>query len=500
MPGRNLQKSSQTRLFLIEDRAGPANKPSYEALARALGLTWDQGAITPIRIPDPSQYGRFVTVDKIKGQQGLPTISLEKRLERDLSALLALVRKGCDFDIQLHAGVCEDPRDFNQGWEKVYVFEAASATSYSTGELGALDADQNVPVNETVPVSGEDYYELKRIQGTEVASTQIVQEVVGVCICDSRQCGECGIPSDGCEKVFAVTKSHGGSPGLPAEVIYTPDGGTTIGETNVTTLLPTYDPTGIACVGTRLVVISAEKIGADYANTADVLNHVETWTSITTGFVAAHGPASIFSLGSTLTWIVGAGGYIYFSSDITGGVVVQSAGTVSVNDLNDVHGVDEMNLICVGAANTVLVTRNGGDTWTSITGPAPAVILQSCFMKSENEWFVGTATGVLYYTRDGGVSWTTKAFPGSGTGSIKDIQFATNTVGYMAHNATTPRGRILRTIDGGYSWYALPEAAGYSLPQGDSINAVAACSEDPNLVWGGGLADNATDGILLRVS
>lgn len=105
MATRNIQKTSQTRLFLIEDRANPDNRPLYQSLARALGLSWAQGDITPIRVPDPAQYGKFITVDNIKGQQGLPTISIESRMTRDLSELLKLTRKGCAFDIQLHAGI-----------------------------------------------------------------------------------------------------------------------------------------------------------------------------------------------------------------------------------------------------------------------------------------------------------------------------------------------------------------------------------------------------------
>lgn len=493
-----MQKSSQTRLFLIEDRAGPANAPLYQSLARALGVSWPQGDITPIRVPDPAQYGRFVTVDRIKGQQGLPTVSIESRMTRNLSVILDLVRKGCAFDVQLHAGVCEDPRNFNGGWEKIYVLEGAEATSYDTGELGALDGDQDTPVNETVPLTGLDWYEIKRMAGTELGSSLIVQKVVGVVICDSRQCGECGLPSNGCEKFFAVTMSAGGSPGLPAEVIFSPDAGITMGETMITSIGAAEDPTGLACVGTYLVVISNESLSLHYASIADILNGEETWNEVSSGFVVSKGPNAIFSVGSHATWIVGDGGYIYFTDDVTDGVEVQSAGTVSVQNLSAIHGVDEENIVVVGASNTVLVTSDGGLNWASVVGPAVGVALNTVWMKSELEWFIGDAGGNLWYTRDGGANWVQKAFPGDGAGQVRDIKFATPTVGYMAHDLATPRGRILRTVNGGNSWYVLPEQAGLSLPLNDQIAALAACSENPNFVLGAGLADNATDGILIK--
>lgn len=495
-----LQKSSQSRLFLIEDGAGPANAPAYQSLGRALGLSWSQGDLTPVRIPDPDAYGKFKTLEFQRGQEGLPTLSIESRLTHDPSTLLSLIRKGCAFDVQIHAGVCEDPRDFNGGWDKIYVLENALATSYDTGELGALDSDQDAPVNETVPLSGRDYYEIKRLQAAELASSEIVQEIVDVVICDSAQCGECGITSDGCEKVFAVTLSAGGSPGLPAEVIYSEDAGSTIGQTNVSTLAANEDPTALACVGIYLVVVSNDSDSLHYASLADILDGDETWAEVTTGFVALKGPNDIFSISSVFTWIVGDGGYIYFSDDVTSSVSTQTAGGVTTENLNAIHGYDEENLVAVGDNNTVLFTTDGGTTWSAVTGPNVGVNLNTVWMHSAIEWMVGAADGTLWYTRDSGGSWTQKGFPGSGSGVVRDIQFATGAIGYMSHSTSTPAGRILRTLDGGFSWYVLPEQAGFSIPSNDYINAIAACGEDPNVIFAGGLGDDASDGIMMKLA
>jgi photosystem II stability/assembly factor-like uncharacterized protein len=110
---------------------------------------------------------------------------------------------------------------------------------------------------------------------------------------------------------------------------------------------------------------------------------------------------------------------------------------------------------------------------------------------------VGTATGRLYYTRDGGLTWTEKAFPGSGAGVIRDIQFSTPSVGYMAHDTATPRGRILRTIDGGASWYVAPEG-NTAFPTQQRLTSLAATADDANVIFAGGLALNGTDGIIVR--
>lgn len=493
------QKSSQTRVFLIEDRANPGNAPTYQALGRALGVDWAQGDLTPIRIPDPNAYGKFITAELQRGAEGLPTLSLESRLTADLSELLSLTRKGCAFDIHIHAGECENPRDFNGGWQKGYIVEGALVTNYSTGELGALDSDQDTPINETLAVSGLDYYELKRLQASEIAGSQIVQEIVDVAIIDSAQCGECGITSDGCQKVFMITKSAGGSPGLPAEIIYSEDAGASVGETNVTTLGAAEEPNAIAGVGINLVVVSEDSESLHYAPLADILDGSETWAEVTTGFVAGKGPLDIFSLSPVLTWIAAEGGYIYFTDDPTSGVEVQSSGGATIQDLNKIHAFDENNVVAVGASNSVIFTTDGGATWSSVTGPNVGVALTAVVMKSASVWLVGAADGTLWYTKNSGGTWTQQGFPGSGTGGVRDIVFATNSVGYMAHDNGT-NGRILRSVDGGFSWYVLPEQAGFTVPTNDRINAVAACSEDPNVVFAGGLGDNATDGIAIKLA
>jgi hypothetical protein len=73
---------------------------------------------------------------------------------------------------------------------------------------------------------------------------------------------------------------------------------------------------------------------------------------------------------------------------------------------------------------------------------------------------------------------------------------STDSVFYLAHQTSATKGRILRSFNGGYSWIVLPEKAG-SLPLNDKVNALAACTFDPNFVVGVGLADNAADGFVV---
>ncbi|MFA5673930.1 MAG: YCF48-related protein [Thermovirgaceae bacterium] len=490
---RNLARAEYSRVWLIENRAGPASPPTYEGLMKAGGLSWPQGDVRLERVPDPERYGEFITIDKIPGEQGSPSLTITAKYGFELSDLLRIMRKGCDADLQIHMGKCKDPQSFNAGWEKVLVLEGARITNYNLSDLGALEPGERAAINEEVPFSGEDLYEIVPIVFQEKAGTLVALEVVAVVICDSVSCGACGVPSNGCDKVYALIED--------GSVIFSNDGGTTWGETDITGIA-TDEVSGGACVGSNLVAITNAGCSLWHAPLADILSGSDSWTEVTEGFVALKCPNGIFSLGPHQTWIVGAGGYIYFTDDPTAGVVAQEAGVVTTEDLTAVHAYDSQNVVVVGENNAMLVSRNGGSTWALVTGPAPATNLTCIWMKGMDEWLVGAADGSLYYTRDGGVNWTEKTFPGSGSGTVKDIKFSSPTVGWMAHNTSAPAGRILRTIDGGNSWYVAPEG-NTSIPTNGGISSLAVCEDNVNLVYGGGLAvagSGEQDGILIKGS
>lgn len=487
-------QTGQGRVFLQQYGANPGNPYTYLGCARMTGFSKSYGDVTPVRCPSADAYDQFDVVDEVRGEDGLPTTSVVGRF--GLSNLIMDIE--CPFDVQAHWGECGDPTDFNGGWESIMAFERARFTTKSSNDLTAMDSGERATIELTGELTARKMYIISQMTLGETAEDEATREVVDVAICDSLDCGTCGVESRGCDKVYAVTVSSGlASPGMWAELLYSDDGGQTWEQHDIDTLASDESPSAMACVGNYIVVVSEDSGSLHYALKTDM----DTWYEVNTGFV--DNPRDIYAYSSNRVWIVGSQGYVYFSEDVTQGVEVQSDGAAASNaQLNEVHAVSSMDVVAVGNDNTIIYTNNGGTTWAAATGPAIGAVDANCvWVRSKYTWLVGYANGNLYYTRDGGGTWALQAFPGSGSGEVLAIAFAVHEgspFGFLAYrydHLASIEGRILRTLDGGNSWYVLPEGLG-AIPDNRYIGALATCRL-PNFVVGGGLADDGTDGIIV---
>lgn len=492
-------KNAYSRVFLIERRARMDRAPVYHSSLIAGSVEQSFGDPESIKVPDPDRYGEFTEIGTIAGEEERPTTSLTGRYAADLaSTLLRLAKIKCESDIQVHFGTCQSPNNFNE-FDKAIVFESAKISSHSTEELGAIEPGDSAPVNETAEVSGKVWYEVLPLAFAERAGSVVTNEVLDVVVVDTIGCGECEDESDGCQKIYAVTAAAGGSPGTPADLLYSPDNGVTWYATDVDGA-STETPAGVALVGDYIVIptdgdtqyyLDKDDLAQLVAGTGD-----PTFTAVATGYVAAGTPADIWSVGS-LAFIVGDGGYVYSCSDGTAGVTALDAGVATTENLKCVHALST-KVAVAGGENGVVIYTLDGSAWTACSTVVTGSPTINAVWAVTNRFFIAvTATGYVYYTKDRGLTWTEKSFVGSGSGVGHDIAFASDSVGYLSHATTAPRGRILRTYDGGYSWNVLPEGTG-SLPLSDRFTALAVCKYDPNFVVGVGLADDGTDGIVIR--
>lgn len=489
-------KSAFSRVFLAEGGSHPDVAPAYKPDLRAMAWNRGYGDSERIEVPDPSKLGEFIEVGETRGTVERPTTGLQGRYPaKDLSDLARIAKIGCELTLQVLIGSCNSPYSY-EDYDKVIVFENARFTNYSTDELGALQSSDNAAVNESSDVTAKDVYEVVPVSYGVKAAAQVTNEVLAVTSCDSVACGDCGSQSDGCKKFFAITKGAGGSPSTPPDIVYTLDKGATWYVHDIESLLTAEDPDDIACLGRYLVVVSSASESLHYALLSEMDGLTDpAWTEVATGFVSGKGPKAIWSVGS-MAFIVGIGGYIYKLIDAPSGVSILDAGSATIAQLNDVHALSEDFAIAVGNAGVIVYTSNQ-TTWAlASTSPVGYGVNLNCvWAKSDQEWWVGAANGKLYYTRNAGKSWTEKTFAGSGAGVVYDIVFPTNSVGFMSHSTATPKARIFRTTNGGYTWKATPEK-GAAFPLADRVDALAYCPNEPNLVVGVGLADDAADGFI----
>lgn len=493
-------QTGYSRVFIQKYGARADRALTYHSCMRAGALEQAYGDVTKIECPHPTRPNQFIEVASIDGATERPTTQLIGRYPADEASLLKeLADLSCDNDIHINFGVCKDVSQANVFVKKL-ILDSGKITNYATDELGALGSDERAMVNETADVSMREWKEILGLVFSSKAGDLVTNEVVDIVVCDTAQCGSCDEPSDGCQKIFALTLSAGGSPGTPADIVYSVDKGANWFAVDIDTLGAAENPSALACVGEYLVVVSNASNSLHYALLSDFDTvPVVTWTEVSTGFVTAKEPNDIWSVGST-AFIVGDGGYVYVCTDPTAGVTVLDAGVSVSDDLNAVHAISENYFVAVGNAGAVVKSENG-ETVSEVT-PRPVgvgVNLTAVWVKENNpdEWFIGTSDGYLRYTVTGGATWAISAFNGNGAGVVRDIAFASKSVGYLSHSTAAPVGRIFRTYDGGKSWVLTPDQSKDTLPDNDRLTALAVCSFDLNFVVGGGLGANGTDGILL---
>lgn len=221
-------------------------------------------------------------------------------------------------------------------------------------------------------------------------------------------------------------------------------------------------------------------------------NRGVSWTQVQIGSASAgHGAVkggALFVLDQGHIWLASADGYIWFSNDGGATWTDQTSGDLSTEDGLSIAFLDENYGMAGFAADEILVTTNGGETWeiaTAVTGSGDNITSVSA---SGNYFWVGTSGGELFYSRTvGGVlgsSWTQRAFTGSGSGSVPAVAFYDEVIGYMIHNTSGPVGTILVTVNGGYSWRAL------TTPTNAGLNALSIA--DRSTVYAVGNAQGGT--------
>lgn len=486
----NILQSGQARIFIQDAGVSPANAYKYYGCTQLEKTAQDQGKVEPIYCPDPNNRNKFIIVGMIKKAKALGKTGFTTHADRLMQDVWwSLKNKGCSFNVQAVIGACQNPSVFTQWDSKLYLSNAV-LENLGINELNVLDGDKNIAVDLTGDLSFQDWDVIRPLVFTEHGDVTIVAEVLDGLFYDTVTCGDCGPASDGCQKFYCLTLANAGSPGLSSQIVHSTDGGKTLAAVDIPTL-GGLSGNRMAGMGDKLVVVSQAKGNHQWAYAADIDAGLANWNAISTGYVSTKGPRCLTVRNANEAFIGAAGGYIYLLSDPTVSPTVLTDGSVTTQDVNDIHSFGR-TVVAVANNNAMLVSNNEGASFGLVTGPAVGINLTSVWLQGKTAWFVGTGDGRLFYTLDGGNSWTQITIPG-GANVVNDLNFYDSTVGYMSVEVNGV-AKVFRTTDSGNSWQNNAPSLDKFPSTWARINAVFACGA--NIVAAMGRKTAGGDGAL----
>lgn len=489
-------QSNQTSLF-VQDY--PGAEPVYlgdvdESCFNLDSIPDPKGGVDPIHCLNG--YGDIIVTGTKRTARDLVSFTVENLLKSSVNKLERLATERCPF--VFHALVrCDGKAGVFSNWIRAASLYGVRITDDMLGNVSQRDAtdEQTHSFEMTAQSERLDAWQIvssaKTTTETEDANTIhsfVIERCGGVCGAYAKKCDVLVV---GCDAGAGVT----------ANVLRSADGGNTWAATAADPFAVDEDILSIRMyqVGTSTVRILAAR-ETDAANPMEVAysdDNGATWTLVVLGATNgefAERDQAIMALDENNIWVCTDQGNVYKSTDAGATFTAQgSALTASAGgDLNACHFHNANIGISVGDGDLIIYTEDGGTNWTAATATGGGNNLLTCWAFNRYRWIVGDDAGNVYQTFDGGVTWTEMtAFTGTGTGSVSNMKFVNELDGFMVHTDGSTQGRVLRTINGGYSWVRV----GGSLAASAGLNAVHACDINHAFAVGD---DDGTSAIILE--
>lgn len=494
-----LLKQSNLRMFAQWGGARPNNKMAFAGVnAQYLYLDGVSnpvaGDASPIRVPHPTVRGAFKLVGRSISAPDLPKATLTIH-EKRKALPRGLVGERCSFNLYEYAGMCADLSDQISGWDDyILVYSGAMVNSADHGARTQREGDD--PLTTQLGITLDSLYPVGRLAFGEQAAATTAAAVFDVTYGNSLRCGVCGPTNDGTKWLYSVTN---GAVAAKPGILYSVDGGANWTLLAISTAANADVPVNIRIMGqTLFVTVLAASVSEIHWTTINAQTGVpsSSFTKVTTGFVAAKNAQDAFVVNGSDAFIAGKAGYIYRTSDPTAGVSV-AAIVHATYDVLRIHGDGDTTLLAVGKTGLCMKSTNGGLTWSATTTSPEAADLTAVCVLDEFRFWVASATK-LYYTLDGGETWTQATWAAVGASAISDIIAPTMDVIHVAYVASSV-GKICTSWNGGATFTTLaPRISG--LPTCLSINKLAAprtenaAVDANNLMGGTSLTGSPNDG------
>jgi len=481
---------------------GPGTEPQYLGCHDMGDITEPGGDITKRYCPDRAGHGRWKVA---LTSQGVPadvtaSITLYAGSTADYLQLLANKAAKCPFPVYVHQSTC-GRKDVFLAYEAGTLLQNCRITSRTKTNFaqreGADAAEITFELSADNPQT--EYWPLRMSKLT----TTEAQDLMDIALCGEDRCsGPCGDAEEYGDEYMATSEATA----LGEVVISVDAGATNTIVAGPAAWLITENISSVVCYSTgRDTVRHIIANGTTGAGTAEVAysdNAGTAWTVATVGATVGEffpWNGCLFALDPYHIWGctdtgAGAAGNIYFSSDSGVTWTLQATGT---DALNCVKFINETVGLCVGDTNEILLTTDGGASWSTITGPAAqnAVDALGCHIFDRNRFQVGYEDGELWRTLDGGATWTQLALPmpplGTAIDRVNSVDYIDDHNGVLAVKysvAAALWGAIYRTFNGGQSWEVYSTDAAYDV---GAIGMASAVMATPNLAYGVGDLENA---------
>lgn len=149
--------------------------------------------------------------------------------------------------------------------------------------------------------------------------------------------------------------------------------------------------------------------------------------------------------------------------------------------------VDDRVVWASGTRGTVLVTTDGGATWTADSVPGAATMdLRGIHARSRLVAHVAATAGRIWRTTDGGRTWSLRYQAADTTMFLDAITFTDDRTGYALGDPIAGRFVLLVTTDGGDTWREAPPASRPVAAHGEAAFAASGTSlvfRGPRHAW-----------------
>jgi hypothetical protein len=504
MPVPDIFVDLDSVVFIQEDGpgAGYAAMPCHAIDSTSIGRT------DPARVycKDPGKRGERVIARTVPGRKEPGTLTINAWSQAQSDLLHRIWQKNCMFGAQTHLDVCGLPTDVT-AYTKILDYYGVVPGTLDYSNVDNLEGGEGVGMQVSLACTYDDLIEIMKIDTHAVAATEVTvaENMTSVWGDLTERCADpCGVDRDRCDILIATTEDVAAA---AAQCWYSVDAGVNWAATGNAPFADTLDMSSCLILDERWICFLGAASATGLAGACSITDDRggTAWTEVDMGgtanmdFVKAcyvHDAGSIWAAGGNAD----PNGHVWHSHDR--GATWTMSEDIVAGCLNDVATADGDTIYAVGVDNTVMLSVDGGHTWTGSldNGPMSAdtydLLCVRCLTKdhvlvgglidgnSEQLWqtFDGTATTP---------TWTAITFQGSTTATTRTSSLSLPPDGpkqhvWMIHGiATVNTGSsyFFRSVDGGASFERWPLQANWR------YNKVFACSV--NRAWCAGDDDGA---------